>query len=263
MWRKSSSRSESSPGPASVPHRTARAHLSQHQKSGEAPQSKRQGRAPRDLTSQERGTDGVERRPLCEARFRHMKLNQRATRNPGSARMPSPTRSRRDFTTTSCGAGSLPDFTAPPAASPPLLPHHRPPRLRSRANGLDFPDFAGGALWFAPGEIRASRRIQTLRELAVLAPALWGFGACAVRSLSRPRRDATDPSSDDHWYLETLSIAPARQRSGSRHRAPHSPLLERCDAEGLPAYPRNPAPSRISRTNERFGFSLQDEITAL
>jgi len=119
-------------------------------------------------------------------------------------------------------------------------------------------DCAGGALWFAPGELSISL-VQTLRELAVLAPALGVRGmrrALAIETVKRRHRP-----SDDHWYLETLSIAPARQRSGVG-TALITPVLERCDAEGLPSYLETQRRANVP-FYKRFGFSLQGEVTTL
>jgi GNAT superfamily N-acetyltransferase len=119
-------------------------------------------------------------------------------------------------------------------------------------------DCAGGALWFAPGELSISP-LQTLREGAVLAPALGVRGmrrALAIERVKRRHRPA-----EDHWYLETLSITPARQRSGVG-TALITPVLERCDAEGIPAYLETQRRANIPYY-ERFGFSLQGEVTAL
>jgi len=119
-------------------------------------------------------------------------------------------------------------------------------------------DRAGGALWFAPGELSISP-LETLRELAVLAPALGVRGmrrALAIETVKRRHRPT-----EDHWYLETLSIAPARQRSGIG-TALITPVFKRCDAEGLPAYLETQRRANIP-FYERFGFSLEGEITAL
>jgi GNAT superfamily N-acetyltransferase len=127
-----------------------------------------------------------------------------------------------------------------------------------RQTAWTSPDHAGGALWFAPGELSISP-LETLRELAVLGSALGVRGmrrALAIEFEKRRHRP-----SEDHWYLETLSIAPARQRSGVG-TALITPVLERCDAEGLPAYLETQRRANIPYYG-RFGFSLQGEITAL
>ena len=107
-----------------------------------------------------------------------------------------------------------------------------------RRTAWTSPDCAGGALWFAPGELSISP-LQTLRELAVLAPALGVRGmrrALAIETVKRRHRP-----SEDHWYLETLSIAPARQRSGvgTALITPRARAMRRRGATGLP---RDPAP---------------------
>jgi GNAT superfamily N-acetyltransferase len=127
-----------------------------------------------------------------------------------------------------------------------------------RARAWTTPDYAGGALWFAPGEPGPSPGVAA-RELAVLVPAVRGRGmrrALAVEAEKRRHRP-TEP----HWYLETLSVEPARQRAGVG-TALMAPVLARCDEEGVPAYLETQRRANIPYY-ARFGFSLRGEISAL
>ena len=149
----------------------------------------------------------------------------------------------------SAASGFSTATTAPPSATS-SFPGERPglPGLRGRcACGL-----------------RRVRSASRRSKHFVSSPAWrrpWGFGACAVRSLSRPRRGATAPPMTT-GKISKRSHRPRSPAKRDRHRATHSPAraMRRRGATGLP---RNRSAARISRYYERFGFSLQDEITAL
>jgi ribosomal protein S18 acetylase RimI-like enzyme len=61
-----------------------------------------------------------------------------------------------------------------------------------------------------------------------------------------------------HYYLQTLSIDPAHQRRGYGS-ALMAPMLERCDAEGMPAYLETQRESNIP-FYRRFGFAEREPI---
>ena len=127
-----------------------------------------------------------------------------------------------------------------------------------REHAWTTPDSAGGALWFAPGE-ESITPMQAIRELRVLAPALKARGlrrALAIESVKKRHRPA-----EPHWYLETLSVTPEKQRSGVG-TALIAPVLDQCDREGIPAYLETQRQANIPYY-ERFGFSLKPEMTAL
>ena len=56
--------------------------------------------------------------------------------------------------------------------------------------------------------------------------------AAAERGRQGAPRDADEP----HYYLAILGADPLFQRSGRGQRRARSPMLERCDTEGVPAY---------------------------
>ena len=70
------------------------------------------------------------------------------------------------------------------------------------------------------------------------------------------RLERHHPKSPEHWYLHYLGVEPRRQGKGLGG-ALLAPVLERCDAEGIPAYLESstePQPELY----ERNGFDLTD-----
>ncbi len=117
------------------------------------------------------------------------------------------------------------------------------------------PETAGGALWLPPGT-KLSLAVA-LRELFVVSPVVGiaGFRRAIAIDALKKRYRPTEP----HWYLETLSIEPAKQRQG-HGSALLAPVLEHCDAQRLPAYLETQRHSNIAYY-ERFGFELTDEVS--
>lgn len=113
----------------------------------------------------------------------------------------------------------------------------------------------GAALWDPPGHWRAS----TLRQLAIL-PGLF-------RALGRNMTMAGEASelmqgvhpTEPHWYLAVVGSAPAVRGRGFGHALLRS-RLDRCDAEGMPAYLESSKPGNIPYY-ERFGFVLTGEVS--
>lgn len=92
-------------------------------------------------------------------------------------------------------------------------------------------DRAGAALWFPPGGWKSSAS-DYLRSGPHVARALGTGIVRALRLLSAvERQHPTEP----HWYLETLGVVPEARGKGVGPTL-LSPVLERCDAEHLPAY---------------------------
>jgi ribosomal protein S18 acetylase RimI-like enzyme len=63
---------------------------------------------------------------------------------------------------------------------------------------------------------------------------------------------------EPHYYLNTLSVDPAAQRRG-HGTALMAPLIERCDAERLPAY-LEASSTRSRALYERHGFEVTEEV---
>ncbi|MFF7730078.1 GNAT family N-acetyltransferase [Streptomyces sp. NPDC008001] len=64
--------------------------------------------------------------------------------------------------------------------------------------------------------------------------------------------DAAHPGDRSHYYLPTIVAAPGR-RSEGRGRALLTPVLDRCDREGMPAY-LEASSARSKTLYERLGF---------
>lgn len=116
-------------------------------------------------------------------------------------------------------------------------------------------DVGGGALWAPPGRWPLTRD-EARWDLFGLLP--W-VGLGGVRRGHRfDRLVAGRHPKQPHYYLQTLSIDPARQRRGYGS-ALLEPMLERCDAEGMPAYLETQREANIAFYN-RFGFVEDDPI---
>ena len=139
-----------------------------------------------------------------------------------------------------------------------LLPRHYRWMIRRvympRGGAWTTPDTVGAALWFPPGTLELSRQ-ERLAETISLLPE--GAG-CFRRAMRWEELIARHHPRVPHWYLQTLSIAPAAQRSGAG-TALIRPALERADAEGMPCYLETQRRSNIP-FYERFGFELVEEI---
>ena len=64
---------------------------------------------------------------------------------------------------------------------------------------------------------------------------------------------------EGHWYLDGLATDPAFQRRGIGS-ALLTPVLQRCDEHGLPAYLETQKPENLPFYG-RFGFRVLDEIS--
>ena len=124
-----------------------------------------------------------------------------------------------------------------------------------RGGAWSTPDAAGGALWMPPGRLGLSATEQ-LRETASLLPGLGlgGISRGMRMGAAMKRHHPTEP----HYYLDTLSIDPPHQRRGYGS-ALMAPLLERCDAEGMPAYLETQRRDNVP-FYRRFGFEETGEI---
>ena len=117
---------------------------------------------------------------------------------------------------------------------------------------LDEP--LGGAVWVAPGRWPVPLREQ----LPVMPTLLRVFGRHPWRALAGANAVERGHPSDPHWYLDYIGVA-----SGGRNRGAGSallrPMLERCDAERMPAY-LNAGTQESRRLYERHGFHATAEI---
>jgi ribosomal protein S18 acetylase RimI-like enzyme len=121
---------------------------------------------------------------------------------------------------------------------------------------LTTPGVSGTALWMPPGSMEAGK-LEELIFLAHVARAARGNTRRVLRGLTA--MDAVHPH-EPHWYLPLLGVSPARQGQGIGS-ALLRPVLERCDADGMPAYLEATSP-RNRELYERHGFEVR-EVTHL
>lgn len=106
---------------------------------------------------------------------------------------------------------------------------------------------AAGALWLAPGQHADGEAIGALvaefappEKLMVLAQVGEQMGEYHPK--------------EPHWYLSLIGVDPSRQGEGLG-AALLQAGLERCDAEGLPAYLESSSPRNVP-LYERHGFEV-------
>lgn len=112
------------------------------------------------------------------------------------------------------------------------------------------------ALWDPPG-----RWMQRTREQLPMAPALLRLfrgRLAATRALSEEMK-ANHPE-EPHWYLAIIGSHP-EVRGGGYGSALMRSRLDRCDAEGAPAYLESSNPDNIGYY-QRFGFEVTGEFAA-
>ena len=113
---------------------------------------------------------------------------------------------------------------------------------------------AGAALWAPPGHWKLTTG-QIARSMPSL---LLGLGRNAVRSLRFMEQvDRLHPA-EPHWYLGMLGTDPPQQGRGIGSTL-LAPVLDRCDAEGIPAYLESSKESNVA-FYARHGFHLVGEL---
>jgi ribosomal protein S18 acetylase RimI-like enzyme len=114
-------------------------------------------------------------------------------------------------------------------------------------------DFAGAALWAKPSSWRLGIREQL--QFAPLIPSL-GLQFPRLRGLSLVQRHHRH---DPHYYLSVLGTDPAYQNEGMGS-ALMAPVLQSCDANGIPAYLEN-SNERNTAFYTQQGFRMTNELT--
>jgi ribosomal protein S18 acetylase RimI-like enzyme len=112
----------------------------------------------------------------------------------------------------------------------------------------------GGVLWMPPG----TWKLGVLQQLRLVPSLIGAYGRDLVgtgRLLAL--LDSLHPHEPDHWYLPMAGVAPDWQGRGIGS-ALLRPVLERCDADGLPAY-LEATTERNRAMYERNGFEVMDE----
>lgn len=128
-------------------------------------------------------------------------------------------------------------------------------RIRVRtATAWTTPERVGAALWAPPGKWRTS--IADAIRLAW--PVIRGSRARALRALAALSSVEKVHPRQPHWYLAVLGTDPEHRGQGFG-AALMAPVLEQCDADGLPAYLESSKESNIPYY-ERHGFTVEREL---
>lgn len=113
--------------------------------------------------------------------------------------------------------------------------------------------FAGGAVWAPPGW-----SLSTFGQLRLMPATIRLAGRDTLRLLRMLAAfDRVHPKTP-HWYLPFVGVVPEWQGRGFG-AALLRPVLERCDADGAPAYLEATAP-RNRTLYERHGFEVTEEV---
>lgn len=115
-------------------------------------------------------------------------------------------------------------------------------------------DSAGVCVWEPPGTWKLGAREQ----LSLLPVMLRVFGRNLPRLLGTLNAVEKDHPEEPHYYLAFVGVEPESQGRGIGSIIMH-PVLQRCDAEGVPAYLEASAP-RNRALYERHGFEVTEEI---
>ncbi|WP_040808290.1 GNAT family N-acetyltransferase [Nocardia concava] len=120
----------------------------------------------------------------------------------------------------------------------------------------DANSVVGAALWAPPGHWHVEDA-ATMRQLPSLLRAfrhrLPAAGRMADRMMAAHPREP-------HWYLGVLGTLPGVRGQGYGQALLNS-RLDRCDAEGIPAYLESSKPSNVPYY-ERFGFEVTATLDA-
>ena len=120
---------------------------------------------------------------------------------------------------------------------------------------LDTPDGQSAAIWHGPDPAADDARNHAFFDMlaGLLGPELAAqkLGAMAVIPAAHPE--------ERHWYLAAVGTRPEDQGKRSALRVVE-PVLDRCDAVGLPAYLESSNP-RNESFYERLGFVATGTIT--
>lgn len=126
---------------------------------------------------------------------------------------------------------------------------------RSLREALTTEDLAGIAMWAAPGTCKV--------PVPAMLPGLPAMVAALRAGMLRSARAygallARHDPGHAHWYLETIATDPDRQGHGVA-TALMAPVLERCDASGVPAYLETQKDGNVG-FYERRGFAVVGEL---
>lgn len=114
---------------------------------------------------------------------------------------------------------------------------------------------SGAAVWAAPGQWK-TRPLDSIRVALPMLRAIGShglverIGALSAIEAHHPR--------EPHWYLEIIGADPAMRGRGIGS-ALLTPMIERCDAEGMPAYLESSKEENLAFYH-RFGFEVTGEL---
>ncbi len=112
----------------------------------------------------------------------------------------------------------------------------------------------GGAIWMGPDNWKTGG-LELLGQIPLLFAMGLGSTPRALGVLGRMEKiHPTEP----HWYLAVLGTAKEHQGKGVGS-ALISPVLQKCDAEGVPAYLESSKESNIP-FYRRHGFEVTGEV---
>jgi GNAT superfamily N-acetyltransferase len=151
----------------------------------------------------------------------------------------------------------LPDdssrLTALTRAFAPLARHHFVPRAGSEV-GVRDGTVGAATLWDPPGQ----RKPGLVEQLITTPTMLWAFRSRVPASMRVMELMEKHHPDEPHWYLMLIGSDPAVRGAGFGHALMRS-RLDRCDAEGSPAYLENSNPKNEAYYL-RFGFEIMGEI---
>jgi ribosomal protein S18 acetylase RimI-like enzyme len=115
-------------------------------------------------------------------------------------------------------------------------------------------DAAGVCVWVPPGAWELGVR----QRLSLLPAMLRIYGRRLPRLLGTASAVEKGHPTRPHYYLAFVGVAPASQGRGIGSILMH-PVLQRCDAEGVPAY-LEASSARNRALYERHGFTVTEEL---
>lgn len=117
------------------------------------------------------------------------------------------------------------------------------------------PDGTSAAAWRPPGHWKLTPA-EMLTGMPAMLRSVRGRITVALSALNMiEAKHPTEP----HWYLEALGTEPAAQGKGGGSLV-MQPILDRCDAEGMPAYLESSKERNIP-FYERHGFRVTEQVT--
>ena len=109
-------------------------------------------------------------------------------------------------------------------------------------------------LWDPPGQ----RKPGLVEQLITTPTMLWAFRSRVPASMRVMELMEKHHPEEPHWYLMLIGSDPSVRGAGFGHALMRS-RLDRCDAEGSPAYLENSNPKNEAYYL-RFGFEIMGEI---